>query len=213
MNQEPELADDQMDTQEEFVTTDDAIAMSIDRLLTPNIYKELRVISRALRSTNARASLQTDDLLHGGLIRVLATSRRSFATESDFKRYAVSAIYSEYFDYRRARNALQRNGGLRPVELDEKSGASDAASQRRGLLRLEFREVLEQLDDEERVVVVARIYVYDSLADCASHLGMTEHAAGKAWGRFGRLLKKHLTYSPGRATEEPSEPSLVEPDE
>ena len=87
--------------------------------LLEGLYEDLRREARRQLASNPLHTLQPTALLNEAMVRLLSTRERASLAPGQVYVYVARAMRSVLVDHARARGAIKRGGGDRPVPLDE----------------------------------------------------------------------------------------------
>ena len=156
------------------------------------VYAELKRIARHHRRTRAAgATLSTTDLVHDAYLKFGAADAAAWHSRAHFFGAAARAMRQVLVDYARARGAVKRGGGRRPVTLTGGQAALD--------VRLDELLVLDEALDrlralDERLCRVVELRYFAGLADAeiAALLGVTPRTVGRDWLKARLFLARAL---------------------
>lgn len=168
----------------------DVVADAFDEFLTPEALKIFRAVARGLKAPDPATTLDTDDLVNAGVLKALSSRKDPFADAIHFRRYVVGAIYNYFFDYQSKRRAVKRNEGKRPTPLNSSHAILDDREERRTFIRAQLLEALISFERDDALLIVARLYLFDSLEECRELLGFSGHKTKKIWSTFRERLGK-----------------------
>lgn len=148
--------------------------------LLPLVYAELRALAaRKLAQERPGATLQATALVHEAYLR-LAGAEGKWESAAHFYGAAAEAIRRILIERARARNAVKRGGGARPVTLDEAALLSDEPSDE--LLDLdEALTAFAQEDARKARLVELRYFAGLSLEEAARVLEISPATADRDW--------------------------------
>ena len=147
--------------------------------LAPLVYSELHALASTLLARRSNATLQPTALVHEAWMR-FAGQESSFENRFRFYALASKVMRSVLVDHARARQALKRGQGRRPVTWID---AGEATPERRlDLLDLDDAlRRLEGLDDELSRIVELRFFGGLSHAEIAGALGLSLPTIERRW--------------------------------
>ena len=164
---------------------------SLDRLV-PLVYAELRAIAhRHLGAQERGGTLSTTALVHEAYLKLVDQSRANWRDRAHFLALASVAMRHVLVDRAKARAALKRGGGQRPLTLDEQDLAVDEHPE--ALLQLD--EALERLASvEPRLARVVECRFFGGLTETeiAEALGVTVRTVERDWAKARMLLRRAL---------------------
>ena len=164
---------------------------SLERLM-PLVYDELRAIAHRRLGVQGRGgTLSTTELVHEAYLKLVDQSQADWRDRAHFLALASLAMRHVLVDRAKARAALKRGGGQRPVSLDE--GRVGADDQSEALLQLE--EALERLAAAEpRLARVVECRFFGGLTEeeIAEVLAVTVRTVQRDWAKARMLLRRAL---------------------
>ncbi len=148
------------------------------------VYDELRGLSEAyLRQERPDHTLQATALVHEAFLSI-SPRTRPWVDRTHFFRAAAKAMRHILVNHAKARNAIKRGGGERPVRLHET--ALVFAAPEIDLLALDDAlRRLAELDPEKGHVVELRFFAGCSIEQAAEVLGVSTATVERHW-RFAR---------------------------
>lgn len=162
--------------------------------LVPLVYEELRVIARRhlrARRGEREATLVTTALVNEAYLKLVDQSRAGWRDRAHFLALAAVAMRHILTDRARARVAVKRGGGARPVTLDDHAIASDDAPES----LLEIDDALRRLHDvDPRLARVVECRFFGGLSEeeIAEALGVTVRTVRRDWSKARMLLRRAL---------------------
>lgn len=148
--------------------------------LLPLVYADLRSLAaRKLAQERPGATLQATALVHEAYLR-LAGGTGKWEGAAHFYGAAAEAIRRILIERARARNAVKRGGGARPVTLDEAALLSDEPSEE----LLDLDEALTEFareDARKARLVELRYFAGLSLEEAARVLDISPATADRDW--------------------------------
>ncbi|HEX9953049.1 MAG TPA: ECF-type sigma factor [Rubricoccaceae bacterium] len=153
---------------------------NLDRLL-PLVYDELRrLASRHLRAEAAGHTFATTDLVHEAYARLVDQREADWQSRAHFMAIAATAMRRILLQHARDRRALKRNGGARPLALDDVPTL--AADEDDGLVALdEALDRLAALDARLARVVECRYFGGMTADETAIAVGVSERTVKRDW--------------------------------
>lgn len=161
--------------------------------LLPLVYEELRGLAKArMRGERGNHTLAATALVHEAYMRIAGIDEAHWQDRAHFFRAAAEAMRRVLIDHARAKGAVKRGGGERPMRID----AVDIGIDSDPAQVLALDEVLEKLKSEdERAAEVVRLRFFTGLGfpeiatvlDCSERTVMREWAFARA--RLVELLQ------------------------
>ncbi len=161
--------------------------------LFPIVYDELRSIAGHFLADESKAqTLQATALVHEAYLRLIGPNQPPWENRAHFFGAAAKAIRRILTDHARARTALKRGSGAKPIPLDESLAISTDSPE--SLLRLdETLEKLAKLDAHKARVVELRFFAGLSVEQTALALGVSPSTIARDW-QFARVwLHKEIS--------------------
>lgn len=167
---------------------------AIDALL-PVVYGELRAIAqRHLRMEAPGHTLQATALVHEAYVKLVAEREQTWHDRAHFFALAAQAIRRILVDHARAKKALKRGSGLRPITLDGAGVADEAPLEPVDLLALEDALTdLGALDAQQARIVELRFFGGLSMPEVAEVLGVSLRTAEGDWAMARSWLRVRMT--------------------
>jgi RNA polymerase sigma factor (TIGR02999 family) len=165
---------------------------SLDQLM-PAVYDQLRAIARRqLGHRGQETTLSTTGLVHEAYLKLVDHSRVAFRDRAHFFALASVAMRHVLVDRARARLTQKRDGGLRPLTLEQEQIAGDDQPE----ALLEINEAVERLSETEprlAQVVECRFFGGLTLEETAEALGITTRTVERDWAKARMILRRTLT--------------------
>ncbi len=156
------------------------------------LYGELRDMAKvAMGKGGAGQTLQPTALVHEAWLKLAQQDGVDWENRSHFIRVAATAMRTILVDRARARGAIKRGGGRRPLELDDSLAVTEEDS---GLL-LEVHEALERLAElDPDLARVAELHCFMGLtnADIAEVLDTSQRTVERDWRAARAWLQRDL---------------------
>jgi RNA polymerase sigma factor (TIGR02999 family) len=149
--------------------------------LVPRIFDELRELARRqLSHEHDRFTLQTTELVHEAYLRLANDKRVTTKGRAYFYAAASRAMRQVLIEAARARGAVKRGEGARPIPLDDQIAAVDAY----GDELIELDEALIELEKQHprpAQVVECRFFGGMTVEDVAESLGVSPRTVKSDW--------------------------------
>ena len=162
--------------------------------LVPQVYSELRRLSRHYLRRGPRGSMQTTALINEAFVRLIDQDGVDWESRKQFFGIAARTMRNILVDQVRRKTAEKRGGGFEDIPFDEERFAVDSYG-RWDLLALdEALTALSEVDPELSRLVELRFFGGLSVDEVAEALGVSkttvegEWRAARAW--LGKELRK-----------------------
>jgi RNA polymerase sigma-70 factor, ECF subfamily len=167
---------------------------AVDRLV-PILYDELRRMAhRRMRGERVGHTLDTTALVHEAYLELAGLDRMEWRDRAHFLAVAARAMRRVLIDYAVQRRAQKRDGGRRPVPLDEVEDLLALSGHRADEL-LALDEALRRLDavsERQCRVVECRFFAGMSVEETAEALGTSPATVKRDWTVARAWLHREL---------------------
>jgi RNA polymerase sigma factor (TIGR02999 family) len=163
--------------------------------LIPSVYDKLRELAaKKLANESAGQTLSATALVHDAYLVLAKTDEPKWDNRGHFYVSAAEAMRRILIDRARARNALRRGGGQKPLPLPEDSIHWPAAPTRSDEL-IALDEALEKLgaeDKRKQQLVTLRYFVGLTIDEAAEVLRISRNTAKRDWNFAKAWLQLEL---------------------
>jgi RNA polymerase sigma factor (TIGR02999 family) len=167
-------------------------AAATDQLL-PVVYEELRVLAaQRLSQEPPGQTLQATALVHEAYLRLVGSERQDWASRGHFFKAAAEAMRRILIDNARRKKSLKRGGGRRPMDLDERLGATDARQEEEMLALDEALVKLAGQDPTKADLVKLRYFAGLTIEQAAKALDISHATAERYWDYARSWLRVEL---------------------
>lgn len=156
------------------------------------LYDELHALARGrMRRERANATIRPTSLVHAVWLRWVAAKRVEPTTREEFLGISARIMRQVLVDHARAKAALKRGGGEKPLRLEDRH----LARERIGIDLLELDEALKRLDRlhvRQRQVVEMMFFAGMTQPEVATALGVSERTVRGDWVSAQAWLRAEL---------------------
>jgi RNA polymerase sigma factor (TIGR02999 family) len=167
--------------------------------LVPLVYDELRRLARSyLRRERPDHTLQPTALVHAAFERLVDQRHVDWEGRSHFLAIAAIAMRRLLLQHAEKRHAIKRGGGKQTITLDDTSAALIGGGENDLAELLDLNACLQRLAELEprhAELVELRVFAGMTMAECASHLGMSLRTAERDWRVASAWLRRELARS------------------
>ena len=167
--------------------------------LLPLVYDELHELAhRQRRRWDGNETLNTTAIIHEAYLRLAGQSAPQWSSHPHFLAVAATAMRQVLLDYAKRQRAAKRDGGGRPVSLDEveatlrEGGVMSEARSEAIIAVEESLRRLEQHDPVQGRVVECRFYGGMTIEETAKTLGVSPATVKRRWAMAQAWLYRDL---------------------
>ena len=165
----------------------------------PLVYDELRRLARSyLRRERPDHTLQPTALVHEAFARLVDQRNVAWEGRSHFLAIAAIAMRRLLLQHAEKRHAAKRGGGRQTLTLDDTTAALLGGGE------IDLGELLDlnaclqrlaELEPRHAELVELRVFAGMTMAECATHLGMSLRTAERDWRIASAWLRRELARS------------------
>ncbi|MFO0962567.1 MAG: ECF-type sigma factor [Phycisphaerales bacterium] len=162
--------------------------------LRDGLYGELRALAGSMLRGQGQ-TLQPTALVHEAWLKLGSDPHLQVADKAHFLAVAATAMRQVLVDNARARSALKRGGGARPLSLEDLDATSGDSAPEEVIAVDECLRQLEALDPRQAQVVEMRVFAGMTVAEVADALGVSTRTVELDWRMARAWLASKLSHA------------------